>query len=389
MISINTKLLVGLIIFALSVNIKAQINFTMNEVYSRGTTAEPDWIEIYNLTSSIIDISGYKIFDSGGQAGTKPKKEFLTGSTISANGFLVVVTDDTAESGFGLSSNGETVWIENSSGIVVDSVVIPALQTIESYSRVPNGGSWVITNSITKGSSNIYSNPTTVVMNEIYSRGTTENPDWIELYNPSSSQVDISGYKIYDGGGYAGTKPKMVLPTGSVLNANGFIVIITDDTTESGFGLSSNGEEVWLEDASGYVIDDVTFSSMADTQSYSRIPDGNSNWQLTNYITKGFANAITSIDDENNSISDYQLNQNYPNPFNPTTTISFTIAATSDVTLKVFNVLGKEVATVVNGMKSAGNYFILFNSSGLSSGVYFYQLKANNIVLTKKFVLMK
>ena len=184
MININTKLLVGLIIFALSVNIKAQTNFIMNEVYSRGTTAEPDWIEIYNLTSSIIDISGYKIYDSGGQAGTKPKKEFLTGSTISANGFLVVVTDDTSESGFGLSSSGETVWIENSSGMVVDSVVIPPLQTIESYSRVPNGGSWVITNSITKGSSNVYSNPTTIVMNEIYSRGTTENPDWIEIYNP-------------------------------------------------------------------------------------------------------------------------------------------------------------------------------------------------------------
>lgn len=75
-------------------------------------------------------------------------------------------------------------------------------------------------------------------------------------------------------------------PAGSIIPANGFLVIITDDTLDSGFGLSSSGEEVWLEDTTGTVIDNVTFLAMADTQSYSRIPDGNSNWQLTDYITK-------------------------------------------------------------------------------------------------------
>jgi hypothetical protein len=83
------------------------------------------------------------------------------------------------------------------------------------------------------------------------------------------------------------------------------------------------------------------------------------------------------------------LNQNYPNPFNPTTTISFTIPSTSNVSLKVFNILGKEVATLVNESKSAGNYSINFNASGLSSGVYFYQLTTDNFTSTKKFILMK
>ena len=123
--------------------------------------------------------------------------------------------------------------------------------------------------------------------------------------------------------------------------------------------------------------------------SFGRYPDGSANWQILIPRTRGVANMLTAVEDEIQQISEFRLNQNYPNPFNPTTTISFTIAATSDVALKVFNVLGKEVATVVNEMKSAGNYSIIFNSSGLSSGVYFYQLKADNIVLTKKFVLMK
>jgi hypothetical protein len=125
------------------------------------------------------------------------------------------------------------------------------------------------------------------------------------------------------------------------------------------------------------------------TQSYSRYPDGTTNWQLSNFITKGFANSITDVDDEIINVSEFKLNQNYPNPFNPTTTISFTIPSTSNVSLKVFNILGKEVATLVNESKSAGNYSINFNASGLSSGVYFYQLTTDNFTSTKKFILMK
>lgn len=98
---------------------------------------------------------------------------------------------------------------------------------------------------------------------------------------------------------------------------------------------------------------------------------------------------LPDIKDELNLISEFRLNQNYPNPFNPTTTISYTIPMMSNVSLKVFNILGKEVATLVNETKNAGNYSINFNASGLSSGVYFYQLTTDNITSTKKFTLMK
>lgn len=134
--------------------------------------------------------------------------------------------------------------------------------------------------------------PTIIKMNEIYSRGTTTDPDWIEIYNESEIEVDISGYKIYDSGGQTGVKPKLEIPAGTKIKSKGFYVIVTDiptTTNPAGFGLSSAGEEVWLEDKNGSVIDNVTFLAMDVTQSYSRIPDGGA-WALTNTITKGASN---------------------------------------------------------------------------------------------------
>ena len=84
------------------------------------------------------------------------------------------------------------------------------------------------------------------------------------------------------------------------------------------------------------------------------------------------------------------LSQNYPNPFNPSTLISYQISVNSFVTLKVYDVLGKEVATLVNESKEAGNYEITFNASKLASGVYFYRLQGENgLLATKKFMLVK
>ena len=85
----------------------------------------------------------------------------------------------------------------------------------------------------------------------------------------------------------------------------------------------------------------------------------------------------------------FKLSQNYPNPFNPTTVINFTIPKAGNVTLKVYNSLGQEVATLINGFKNASNYQVDFNASNLSSGVYFYTLEANNFKQTKKMVLIK
>jgi hypothetical protein len=86
---------------------------------------------------------------------------------------------------------------------------------------------------------------------------------------------------------------------------------------------------------------------------------------------------------------EFVLFQNYPNPFNPATIISYQIPASGRVSLKVFNVLGVEVAELENGIQNAGRYNIIFDGSKFSSGVYFYQLRAGSFVGTKKLLLLK
>ena len=88
-------------------------------------------------------------------------------------------------------------------------------------------------------------------------------------------------------------------------------------------------------------------------------------------------------------IKDYVLAQNYPNPFNPTTTISYTIPEDGMVTLKVYDVLGREVATLVNEAQKVGRYEVNFDASRLASGVYFYRLAAGSHVITKKMLMLK
>ncbi|MBE2217818.1 MAG: T9SS type A sorting domain-containing protein [Ignavibacteria bacterium] len=85
----------------------------------------------------------------------------------------------------------------------------------------------------------------------------------------------------------------------------------------------------------------------------------------------------------------YELSQNYPNPFNPSTTIEFSVPKDAAVTLKIYDVLGKEVATLVNEQKPTGTYIVNWNASNFSSGLYFYKLTAGDFNQTKKMFLVK
>jgi hypothetical protein len=367
----------------------------MNEIYSRGVPTAPDWIEIYNGSTTQLDISGYKIYDSGGQAGTKPKMALPTGSVIPAKSFLVVVTDISTSvdpSGFGLSSGGETVWLENTAGALIDSITFTAMDTTQTYGRMPDGGGWKLLNTISRGSSN-----SLVLMNEIYSRGVPTDPDWIELHNSTSSQIDISGYKIYDSGGQAGTKPKMTFATGTVIPAKGFFVVVTDISTSvdpSGFGLSSGGETVWLEDKAGAIIDSVTFAAMDTVQSYSRVPDGRV-WQLVNKRTRGASNGTsTAVQDQSPIAAEYALLQNYPNPFNPSTTITFALPRQEQVQLTVYNAVGQRVRTLINSQRPAGSQTVVWDGRDnqgreVASGVYFYELMAGTFSKSAKMLLVR
>ena len=98
---------------------------------------------------------------------------------------------------------------------------------------------------------------------------------------------------------------------------------------------------------------------------------------------------INSVSEQIASVKGFELYQNYPNPFNPTTIIKFRISDFGFVNLKVYDILGNEIATLVNEEKLPGSYEISFDGSDLPSGVYFYQLITSDFVQTKKMILLK
>ncbi|MGB5287020.1 MAG: T9SS type A sorting domain-containing protein, partial [Ignavibacteriaceae bacterium] len=103
----------------------------------------------------------------------------------------------------------------------------------------------------------------------------------------------------------------------------------------------------------------------------------------------GFWDWPMPVESSSLSVSEFALMYNYPNPFNPSTTIKYEIKELTDVELKVFDILGKEIITLVNEEKQPGSYEIVFDATSFPSGVYFYQLRAGSFVETKKMVLLR
>lgn len=116
------------------------------------------------------------------------------------------------------------------------------------------------------------------------------------------------------------------------------------------------------------------------------LPNGQWSYRAFRYNT---ADVITHVNPVNNLASDYKLSQNYPNPFNPVTKINFAIPKSGLVTVKVYDMLGKEVSELVNEVKNAGTYSVDFNASAFSSGIYFYKMSVNDFSDVKKMMLIK
>ena len=142
---------------------------------------------------------------------------------------------------------------------------------------------------------------------------------------------------------------------------------------------------------------------LTDTTYSTQLQNGQYYWKVKAYTSQStftFSNVLSFIIDtptviksESDPPTEFYLGQNYPNPFNPTTNIGFRISDFGFVSLKIYDVIGNEVATLVDEYRSAGEYEVKFNPSTIehlpSSGVYFYQLRAGSIIQTKKMLLVK
>ena len=157
--------------------------------------------------------------------------------------------------------------------------------------------------------------------------------------------------------------------------------------------LSQNGEFIFEHNA----------LQIDENSGHQLVPDWENltNSELTILIDEGndgtiddtifVKNQATNVQDEGSLLSpnSYNLTQNYPNPFNPTTTINYSIPQSGNVLLKVYDILGNEVATLVNEEKNAGVFSVTFDATGLSSGIYFYRMQAGNFIQTRKMLILK
>lgn len=254
-----------------------------------------------------------------------------------------------------------------------------------------------------------------IVINEInYNSADEFNPDdWLELHNPSSKAIDISGWKIMD------NSNTFTIPSNTIIDTMDYLVFCQDldqfgllfedvinATGDLGFGLSNGGEVIKLYNTNDLLVDSVAYE---DNTPWPVQPDGNgptlslkdpqldnsigSNWIASNkYGTPGKenTNTIVSTEEVSEVPSNYQLLQNYPNPFNGYTNIVYSIPKSGLVTLKIYDLLGREVRTLVDKFQVANTYRVNFETSELPSGVYFYRLQVEgDFQKGKKMLLLK
>ena len=135
------------------------------------------------------------------------------------------------------------------------------------------------------------------------------------------------------------------------------------------------------------------FGTTTEPKSYSytdqSVSNGKHYYRLKQIDFDGSVTYSEAVEAEVSLPANFALEQNYPNPFNPSTAIKYSFPKISFVQIKVFDVLGNEIETLVNEEKPAGTYELNWNASNLPSGVYFYQLKAGSFFETKKMILMK
>ncbi|MEJ2105653.1 MAG: T9SS type A sorting domain-containing protein, partial [Ignavibacteriaceae bacterium] len=174
----------------------------------------------------------------------------------------------------------------------------------------------------------------------------------------------------------------------------------TSDSTDVFLSRSTNGGNTWgefsiknsrfkpkpiLGGASAYQGDHIALLSVGDKLHALWMADYSGIYQV--WLATIDRNILSVEDNSNSTVNEFALFQNYPNPFNPSTRINYSIGKESFVQLKVYDVLGNEVATLVNEEKPAGTYDIRFTSDKLPSGIYFYRLSANNFSETKKLII--
>ena len=365
-----------------------------------------DWGASWSPTS----FNGFGAFDIG----------------INANGIMFFANSTLSWSGTYRSSDLGTTW-QNinpyfsstaleylNDGCVIAGFTETGVITNGIYVTSDNGNTWENTNYFTGNNLNFYD----IELdrnNDIYLSFTSPVPNqngiylstdngyfWSNIGLPNDSPIiclaiDSSGY-VYAGSNYYGifrtpgrTVPVELFSFTAIANVNEVTLYwsTATETNNSGFEiLRTNKDDSWNK--IGFVPGHGTTT---ETQHYSFIDNdvspGKFQYKLKQIDYDGTFEYSQIVEIEIPLVNKFSLSQNYPNPFNPSTVISYRLPVIGFVTLKVYDILGREIATLVNEEKPAGEYEVEFDGANLPSGIYFYQLKVGSFVETRNMVLIK
>lgn len=255
----------------------------------------------------------------------------------------------------------------------------------------------------------------TLVINEINynSHPDYDCEDWVELYNPMNTEVNLSNWSFLD----EVDSHSFSFPEGSAISSNGYFVLCRDTSAfklvhpdvnnivgNFDFGLSNAGDALRIFDQYYNLIDSVMYD---DSDPWPVEADGTGqtlalinpeydntdpvNWKASQMLgTPGEKNDVfVSVENEDQIDDVFELNQNYPNPFNSQTTIAFSLEKNSHVKLELYNVIGEKIMTLVNRAFEPGKHALQFEGSKLSSGVYIYKIIAGDYISSRKMIVIK
>ncbi len=283
-------------------------------------------------------------------------------------------------------------------------IVLYCITNINLYSDISNRKESIINQLLQL---NIRDRTTGLFINEFMADNETtisdefdEYDDWVEIYNSNPEAVNMEGLFLTDD---PSIPDKWQFPDVEI-PANGFLLVWTDDDEDQGelhtnFRLNTDGEFIGLFEIDGIIpLDTLSYGYQVEDISLGRFPDGDDNWVYMDNATPGASNIYTSVYENNASQVHFNLIGNYPNPFNPTTTIKFSLKENSDVSIKIYNIKGVVVRTLVDNKMEATYHEVIWdgkNNTGkrVGSGLYFYKMISNGnnnrYSSTKKMILLK
>jgi len=239
-----------------------------------------------------------------------------------------------------------------------------------------------------------------LVINELLAINNTINEDdegdyddWIEIYNPTDYDINLTGLFLTDD---IGQLNKWTFSgSSSILPSKDYLLVWCDDSDanngglHTNFKLDSDGEEIAIVKSDGTtIIDYISFGIQLPDQSYGRMPDGSEHWSIIS-PTPGVSNNELSIGLNSTIPNNYRLYTNYPNPFNAETSIRYDVPFESNVSIYIYNLMGRKIKTLISQDETAGKKTAVWNAGEFTSGVYVVKMVGKSFVASQKVLLLK